>query len=449
MIWLLLVAMANAKLINLITLSRHGSRAPNYIVRTLCPLNQHTMDTMYDVPYEQLTKLGMDQLKSFGRHVRKVYVEENAFLSESLSTSHKSDEYHPSVLETYVHADAASRCGQSAVCMGYELYPNGTGFPQQPLSVVQQQLENEVLFCTTKNKCKQVMNLDLKQYALGRGKQLVVQHNKLLDKIGEICGVHPNTYHTLVEDELLGIKDVADAFLFEKEQNITSIRGMNDDIRSDLRKLQFQMLMERYYDTPRKITYWSSQFPVRILQHMKTAVLNHYHGVPSPIRYYSYHGHRELMYALSLMLEWPFQFENQPKALGQTAIPPGTSMFFEIHVPEVDNTPSIERNVDDFLSLAYLQFYMWSPDTKRVPIQLGFCNAHCTVSAFTAHIEQFIHQTGTWQSMCEHNPSDTITDMDTQPWWITISLCLNFVLGVGVVCISMYFRPSPKYQSIT
>ncbi|CAN0034368.1 unnamed protein product, partial [Choristocarpus tenellus] len=41
--------------------------------------------------------------------------------------------------------------------------------------------------------------------------------------------------------------------------------------------------------------------------------------------------HRELLYGLAHLLGWNFDVPGMPYALGTSAIPPGTTMFFELH----------------------------------------------------------------------------------------------------------------------
>ncbi|RLO13953.1 hypothetical protein DYB28_013891, partial [Aphanomyces astaci] len=58
----------------LVTLSRHGSRRPNPISTTLCPNNVQNSES-YHVPPEQLTEIGMEQMRLAGEEVRREYID--------------------------------------------------------------------------------------------------------------------------------------------------------------------------------------------------------------------------------------------------------------------------------------------------------------------------------------------------------------------------------------
>ena len=138
------------------TLSRHGSRAPNDVVQATCPRNRANLEA-YEVPLTQLTEVGMKQLQAVGEHIRHTYMADEplpheAYLSRSLNGVHHAH------FETYLRADAATRCSQSATALGYGLYPDGTGllgFPRQPVPVTMQLVENEHAFAAPKGPCRQ------------------------------------------------------------------------------------------------------------------------------------------------------------------------------------------------------------------------------------------------------------------------------------------------------
>ncbi|KAG3207283.1 hypothetical protein PC129_g21505 [Phytophthora cactorum] len=72
-------------------------------------------------------------MEKVGDHIREVYVNEKGFLSPTFNGP--EDDPH---FEGYFRADTANRCCQSAVAMGYGLYPEGTGpdgYPRQPIPV--------------------------------------------------------------------------------------------------------------------------------------------------------------------------------------------------------------------------------------------------------------------------------------------------------------------------
>ena len=414
----LMVIQAHSKLIALVTLSRHGKRAPNPDVAVLCPRHSDNMKR-YNVPYKQLTPLGMIEMETLGKHIRDVYVHQQKLLSPSLSNSHTTDTFRPSSFETYMRADAADRCAQSAIAMGYGLYPNGTGprpFSLQPVSVVHETLPNEWVFSAPKNKCRATAARDTAQYGATRAKELFAAHRGVLARLAETCRGPRVEEYPLVEgglDSVQGLKDVVDALVFDEEQDFPGLREpLTDRGMAELRQLQYQMLMERCYGSDRMVTYWASGFPRTLLQHISTtlAEMKGEGGGEGGLlaRYYSYHGHRELLYAMGLLLGWPFHFPGQPVVFNQSALPSGATLFFELHTGHHSS---------------WLEFYHWTPAGGREAVSLTKCPPPCSVEAFSTVVNQHISRTGTFEEICSPaSPPD---------WPLRISLLLNvaFILG--------------------
>lgn len=415
------------------TLSRHGSRAPNPSVEALCPTQSDNMK-FYNVPYAYLTSAGMSQMESLGKHIRQIYVHEKRLLSPSLSDSHTNSTFKPSKYEIYVHADAAPRCAQSALAMGYGLYPDGTGpqpYGKQPLIVVYQKEENEMMFCAPKTKCKAVRDRDLEKYGATRAVELMDYYRDVLDRLGTSCGGVSVEQYPFIgrEDTVLGIKDVVDAFVFDEEQGLPRLpKDLTTSDLQALRQLQFQMLMERYYGTDRMITYWASGFPDTLLDNIYTAL---HTNDASKIRYYSYHGHRELLYAMGLMLGWPYAFHQLPKALNQTAVPSATTLFFEVHSHDSEQ---------------WLEFFMWTPEGGREAVKLTKCPSNpCKVSDFEDIIRKHIARTGTVDEIC--TLPATFSELLTE-WSVALSLALNVML-IGFVLLHWLRTNATAYFSFS
>jgi hypothetical protein len=393
----------------------------------------------YNVPYKYLTAGGMAEMESLGKHIRKVYVEQKRLLSPSLSDSHTNATFRPSDYETYARADAAPRCVQSALAMGYGLYPDGTGpqpYGKQPLVVVYQTHENEQMFCAPKTKCRTVRDKDLEEYGASRAVELFATHRDVLDRLATSCGGVAVEQYPLVsgDDSVLGFKDVIDALVFDEEQGLPPMKGglSTSDLRT-VRQLQFTMLMERYFGTDRKITYWASGFPDTLLEKIHTAL----DSGGSEVRYYSYHGHRELLYAMGLMLGWPYAFPRLPKALNQTAVPPATTLFFEIH----SDGGGARGN--------WLEFFMWTPAGGRETVTLSKCpSSPCRVTDFEDIIRQHIARTGTVDEICA--PPVDFTDRLAE-WSVAVSLALNaMLLGFAAwVWVRMQKGPSETRRVTT
>ncbi|KAG7396459.1 hypothetical protein PHYBOEH_002225 [Phytophthora boehmeriae] len=390
----------DSELVFLISLSRHGSRAPNPTVKAHCPNNLPNVRS-YSVPLEQLTERGMEQMEAVGDHIREVYVTEKGFLSPSFNGP--EDDPH---FEGYFRADAANRCGQSAVSMGYGLYPEGTGphgFPKQPIPVYMQLFENEHDF-TANGPCWPVMSANNKVYLAGGAAVAIEKHNKTLEAVAGICG---KTFYN-GSDPVTAIKDVADMFLFDQDEGLDPTPGLTPELTFDISQLAFQHLIERLYSTPEKITVSIGGFPQLLVRNLREGAAPNRN--PESPKYLSYHGHRELMHGLGFMMGMKYNFEGLPEVHGSTPLHPGTTMFFELH-----------RQGDEY----FVQLFVWSPMSPRTAIKLDNCALNCPLNEFTAFIENHIQSTGPWQDLCDYHPVNIPTIKATKPATKTMNVVAN------------------------
>ena len=377
------------------TLSRHGSRAPNAVVSRICPNNAKNLAS-YNVPLEQLTEFGMDQLVAAGEHIRQVYVDEKGFLSPHFNGH---DNAH---FESYFRSDAATRCSQSAVALAYGLYPDGTGpkgFPRQPVPVTMQLLKNEHEFAAPKGPCKATLVKDMIQYASTRAVEILAEYKDTIDSVGEICGVPLAQVPSMNggEDIVLAVKDTADMFIFDRDEQLPRTPGLSKEVSSKLEQLAFQNLMERYYITDREITYWVGGFADLLLSDLAAAAKPNF-DTAKAYRYYSYHGHRELLHGLAKMIGFGFDFEGLPSALNMSALHPATTMFFELHARKAAEGESY-----------FVKTFVWSPKTEREQVTLAKCSSsECPLDEFNAIVKNHITRTGTWQDICGYHPSEKV-----------------------------------------
>ncbi|GLD94951.1 hypothetical protein PINS_up003576 [Pythium insidiosum] len=381
----------SSELVLLVSLSRHGSRAPNPITKKLCPNNLPNMKA-YEVPPEQLTERGMQQLEAAGRHVRELYVDDMKFLSPSFNG--KTHEH----FEAYFRADSANRCGQSAISMGFGLYPDGTGpkgYGKQPIPVYMQLEENEHDF-TAEGACWDMLQQDNKNYGAGRGHDSIVKNIDILQRAAKICGTE---FYDGKQGEgsIAAIKDVSDMFLFDADQELPPTPGLTPELTFELSKLAFQHLIERLYTYPRQITYEVGGFPELLMRNLNSAAVPGF-DPDSATKYYSYHGHRELLHGLGFMMGYKFNFAGLPEYNGSTPLIPGTTLFFELH-----RTPSAAGD-GNAPPQHFVRLFVWSPKTPRTPIKLPACALDCPLDEFNAILNAHLALTGTWRDVCNYHP---------------------------------------------
>lgn len=431
-----------SELVLVIAMTRHGSRAPNPTVKKYCPNNMDNLKA-YKVPPEQLTERGMQQLEAMGGHIRDVYVTEKGFLSPSFNG--RGDELH---FESYFRADAANRCGQSAVALGYGLYPDGTGpkgYAKQPIPVYMQLPESEHDF-TANVPCWKVMSGNNRRYIESRAKNLIEDHKKTLEAAAAVCG--SDFYHS--SDPVLAVKDVSDMMLFDRDEGLPMMEGLSTEVVKELSELAFQNLIERLYSTPRDITTAIGGFPQLLLNNLNQGA-DPTRNPETAIKFYSYHCHRELLHGLGFMMGFRFKFDGLPAYNDTTALIPGTSLFFELHrASSTVNSAAFEY---------FIRFFVWTPKTERTQVKLDNCALDCPLPEFNQIISQHIQSTGTWQDICSYHqtqlaaqpapeanninsvktPGETV-DPATESGSSWIVLVVGSSAVVATVCVKLYQR---------
>ncbi|KAI9995752.1 hypothetical protein PInf_012820 [Phytophthora infestans] len=296
-------------------------------------------------------------MEKVGDHIREVYVNEKGFLSPTFNGP--EDDPH---FEGYFRADAANRCGQSAVSMGYGLYPEGTGpdgYPRQPIPVYMQLSENEHDF-TANGPCWPVMSANNRAYLKAGAAVAIRKHKKTLEALADICG---KAFYT-GNDPVTAIKDVNDMFLFDQDEGHNPAPGLTPELVRDVSELAFQHLIERLYSTPTKITVSIGGFPQLLVRNLPPA----WSG---------------------FMMGMKFNFEGLPQYNGSTPLHPASTLFFELHRKGGDH---------------FVQLFVWSPFSPRMAVKLNTCELNCPLNEFTALIENHIQSTGPWQDICGYHP---------------------------------------------
>ena len=123
---------AAAELIQVVTVSRHGNRVPNFSVLAACPANRPNL-LRFGLPPSSLSRRGVGQLLQLGDAVRRRYVLGAAGNSGDDSDSAGVGGFLPARFEggaalrlgfgSFFRAAHAARCQQSAAAMAHALYP--------------------------------------------------------------------------------------------------------------------------------------------------------------------------------------------------------------------------------------------------------------------------------------------------------------------------------------
>ncbi|OQR99520.1 hypothetical protein THRCLA_06490 [Thraustotheca clavata] len=399
-----------------VTLSNHGNRAPSEAASVWCPANMQNIE-QYGAPFMQLTDLGMSQLYEAGQHTRDLYVDKAQFLSPSLKQKHH--------FEAFFRADAAKSCGQSAAMFQNGLNPNNNekkGW--YPIPIIKQLEENELEFSATSGPCKDILNTDLDSYANARGFRVLDQNRQLIENIFNICG---NNEPGSTQNTIDKINVIADMVKVDKNEKLPALPKLTDDMYTSLQNLAFNQMMERYLGTPRQVTYYLGGFPNLLLDNLFRTSKESY-------KLYAYTGHRGLLHGLGLVLGWSFDIpgEATAPAFNTTSLPPGATMYFELH------------EVDDILTV---QTYLWSPSTPHTQVKLSKCSAlDCPLDEFRTIFDHQIAATSSWETICNYHPQKAVRNLHFGSTPEAESQTSIIMLAVIVLCTT--FAIVSAYQRI-
>ena len=448
----------SSELLGTILVSRHGTRAPNAVTVQLCPANTANLHrySELDISLEGVTGRGMLQLYQLGQYTKERYVE-SGFLLPYYSNE-----------QMYIRAVGEDRTLQSAVAWGQALYPAGhapVGYKADvptPLPVYTLPDELDTLLENRKAGCHGRLKEDVEQWDDTEGAAMQHQYGALLQQLERLCGVNL-TAAIVGSGDNYGdaIKDITDNWTFDFIEHFQPLAGLTIEQLLQFRTYAIQQLIGRILGTDEQVTYMNGDLPMSMLrsfqalidQHEGTEGSSHAHAADidravKPLRFIAYHGHREMMYALAAFFNIRFNITYPALPLG--AIPPATSIFFELHsggkhdseeegkyvVKAVLWTPcddeahtqslaplmAIERSNDTQSSTIanYSARYHTHSDTHphtepkadaadwaaepqcgARSIAIGGCRGGvCSFDEFRALIREQINSTGSWHTLC-------------------------------------------------
>lgn len=197
-----------------------------------------------------------------------------------------------------------------------------------------------------KQGCKDQLARDAAAWDASKGIELYKRHQDLLQRMHALCNI--TDLNDVIRDsgDNYGdaIKDITDAWTFDMIEGFKMQEGLNTSSLLEFRTMAVEQLLGRIVGTDKQITYMNGELPERMLDNFLFSVWNQ--GPPSEavapfaLKMYAYHGHREMIYALAAFLG--FEFDIEFPALPKGAIPPATTIFFELHYngPRDENSPN-------------------------------------------------------------------------------------------------------------
>ena len=425
---------SHGELVGTILVSRHGTRAPNAVTSQLCPANSANLQRYLtlDISLEGVTGRGMHQLLQLGEYTRAAYVD-TGFLKPYYSNE-----------EMYIRAVGEDRTLQSAVAWGQGLYPAGhapIGYRADlpsPLPVYTLPDELDVLLENRKAGCHQRLKEDVQAWDDTEGAAMRRQYAALLGQLETMCGVNlTRAINGSGDNYGDAVKDITDNWTFDFIEHFPPLPGLSLSTLLQFRQYAVQQLIGRILGTPEQVTYLNGDLPLSMLRSFKALIQHREDGAAQsaagvkPLRFIAYHGHREMMYALAAFFDIRYNITYPALPLG--AIPPATTLFFELHhVKDAKHGRTAHRksgskgtDSDEYVIKAVL----WSPcdaedvDDKRALVTFDSNATHAANrSLLNRTSSHHPHHTSTQSSSHQH-ADDALAQHSTEETFHETAQC--------------------------
>jgi len=311
--------------------------------------------------------------------------------------------------------------------------------------------DEDNLIETRKAGCAMKLFQDVRKWDKEHGQKLW-EETGIIEHLTEMCGTDIKAVLGDRQDYNLGdaVKDVTDAIQFDDVEHFPPLPGWTFEKLQNYTKIANTQLLGRLYSTPEQKVYMNGALPDMMLQNFALAMQG------KTLKFWAYHGHREMSYALAQLLGLDYSFLDR-RGIPATAIPPATSVFLELH-----------REGEQF----FIQVWVWSPciknaetgeevhatmdddpkiDCPAVLVNLQGCpNTSCHYEVFSRIITDQIAKTGTWQKLCGLTPtaqfmiSSVNSFKPTSIYQVIIIFCL---VSVGItLCFILNTKRRKRFE---
>jgi len=391
------------KLESVFLFGRHGNRAPDPLVATVCP-NRAVQSRLYKsqgCAPGAMTVAGLQSIWDLGRYTHDLYVK----------TGYVPSAYNRAYVN--VRAAASDRTLISASAWGQTAFPSAPAgapavSPSIPVATFSVPPEQDNFAEVRKARCAARLEEDLHEYDADVAPALLKQYRPLINKISAACGFDITTTPDVTNGEfsvLQAVKDVADALTGDFLEGFPLMEGLTAQDRDNFLSFAELMFHKRHYGGAAQPAYLAGAAPNRVVKLFDRRVswnanetareldLESHHAalaaadadppsvvpVRAPRRVYAFHCHREILYGLVkfLGLRVDVTRPNLPRGL----VHPGSGIFFELwrdpaaaHAAQLANAeaPALDPNRKNKLRYAlspvdegyYVRVVVWVPCWK-------------------------------------------------------------------------------------
>jgi hypothetical protein len=353
--------------------SRHGNRAADPIVESLCPKRKKLTELYREqqASYGALTFNGIRAMWDLGRFTNYQYVQ-TGFIDGTYTR-----------LTSQIRAAASDRTLISASAFGQTTFRNK--YAESPLSIPVAVLtttpEEDDLLEVRKARCAKRLEDDLHYFDQNIAQELIDNHSELINMISNACGFDILRGPELTNGEfsvMQLVKDLSDALTGDLLESFPLMDGVSVESRAAYLQFAEDVFKKRHYRTAEMDSYLAGNGPNRLIKlidrrvsfNTNTTVLDSplprhleidditYRDIlvqdakrlpiirpRPPRRFFGYHAHREVLYGLKNFLKLDVGVERTGLPTG--LIHPATGIFFELWKDDKQNDKLIKLAAKD------------------------------------------------------------------------------------------------------
>jgi len=385
-----------------VVLARHGNRAPNPEIQTLCPNYMKTLEG-FGVAPAALSRVGMSENEENGLFMRKRYAK---FLPDGPypydgTFSFFSERVERNVVSTEVFARG--------------MFPLGTGIegfdPHNPNIIpisTTQDGADVIMNCPRDGPCQRALGKDKKKWEEEHAEKAYKQNKAVIDKVSKACGfeLKPGlVYENKTKGLVWALKNVMDGFSFAENEGLDATMGgrISKETIHEFHEAVEVMVQDMNFGKDHQLTYWAGDFIPTVLELARLPLLR-------PVnKFHLFLNHRELLYAVATLWGINIHFPGSPEG----SLPSGSSLVMEVYdeglrlffwAPSKPTWELKSQYLKELLPMRYL-----FADGTMYPTQPEGCGYGkiCPVDTLANTFVKWVQRTGTYVDICDVPLEDT------------------------------------------
>eukprot|EP00516_Mucochytrium_quahogii_P008265 CAMPEP_0203755840 /NCGR_PEP_ID=MMETSP0098-20131031/9186_1 /ASSEMBLY_ACC=CAM_ASM_000208 /TAXON_ID=96639 /ORGANISM=" , Strain NY0313808BC1" /LENGTH=514 /DNA_ID=CAMNT_0050647445 /DNA_START=252 /DNA_END=1796 /DNA_ORIENTATION=+ len=394
--------MADAELLMVQTLTRHGERAPDKIIA------QQSCTAVWNKPKKiykdfhalpgRLTPIGVQRMRDVGGFIRERYIDgfhwdPNFEKPEPFLKS--SYQLHQGDWDFVAREGYRQQRSMSAISLGI--------FPNEPVPIKVKQRRDDSALGGPAPSCGEATAKMIVDWYKSKGWAYVKQHmDDVVKPIEKMCNVSleglpvnakpggPNPHSWL--------GDCSDALDSAVSCDVKLPKMFNSDLHKKLTDVGFYIQEGSHYEDPKGATMFAGSFPETLLKSFEAWENTPKGKTPKKTpRARLFSCSRELLYGLEHMFGWEVKIPNQPPG----RVTSGTTFIWELH--------RVKDILDPSKTGLVVKSYWWRPGQDRVQ----HLQEDVALTTLRKKYESYIKKTGKWQDICDYkhfNPAHNLHD---------------------------------------